>query len=247
MRALAVRMADILVATLPNVSVTDDEIEDARRCIDVAAFKRFEKLLELKSPDERLRRNILDAVSVFRKHPDPASKDRRAYKALRGHVCNVHQHLLELRNLLPAIGQHDEVQSSFLFAILDEATKSNGHFEGRDYVTFKEGLDTLEQIIEKLAVRLAKERVAPASKHGAAILLIRRLADIFFETTRNDPRQHIHSNRDKDTYRGKFFQMVDDILRRVGHKQSNAARGRMISKTLQKHYGPRKKTMPRRI
>ena len=240
-------MADILIATLPSVAVTDHEIESARRYIDDAAFKGIEKLLQLKSPDERLRRNILDAVSVFRKHPDPASRDRRALTALRGYVRKVHQHLLELRNLLPGSGRYSEVQSNFLLAVSAEAKKTNWHFEGRDYLAFKEGLDTLNQITEKLAVRLAEERVAPASKQGAAILLIRRLAEIFFETTGNDPRQHIHSNRDKDTYRGKFFQMVDEILRRVGHKQSAAARGRMISTTLQKHYGPRKKTVPRRI
>jgi hypothetical protein len=231
-------MDDIIFATLAIRPATAHEIERARRCIDEATFKRIEKLLELKSPDERLRRNILDAVLVFLSQPDPASRDRTAHKALREYVCKVHQHLLELRNLLPGGGQHGEVQSNFLLGVLE-----NWHFEVNDYLTFKEGLDTLERITEKFAVKLAMERVAPASKHGAAILLIRRLAEIFFETKRNDPRQHVHSNRDKDTYRGKFFQMADDILNRVGQKQSNAARGRMISKTL----GPRKETVPRRI
>jgi hypothetical protein len=237
-------MADILIATLPSVAVTDHEIECARRYIDDAAFKGIEKLLELKSPDERLRRNILDAVSVFRRRPDPASRDRRALTALRGYVRKVHQHLLELRNLLPGSDRYSEVQSNFLLAVLAEAKKSNWHFEGRDYLTFKEKLDTIERMAEKL---IAMERVAPASRHGAAILLIRRLAEIFLEATKNDPRQHIRSNRNKDTYQGKFFQMANDVLRRIGHKQSNAARGRMICTTLQQHYGPRKKNVSRRI
>src|SRR5262249_41672590 len=185
------RMADILIATLPSVAVTDHEIECARRYIDDAAFKGIEKLLELKSPDERLRRNILDAVSVFRRHPDPASRDRKAITALRGDVRKVHQHLLELRNLLPGRDRYSEVQSNFLLAVLAEAEKSNWHFEGRDYLTFKEKLDTIEQMAEKL---IAMERVAPARRHDAAILLIRRLAEIFLEATKNDPRQHIRSN-----------------------------------------------------
>jgi len=116
-------MADILIATLPSVAVTDHEIESARRYIDDAAFKGIEKLLQLKSPDERLRRNILDAVSVFRKHPDPASRDRRALTALRKYVGEVHQHLLKLRNLLPGSGRDSEVQSNFLLAVLGEAKK----------------------------------------------------------------------------------------------------------------------------
>src|SRR5262249_28531371 len=154
--------------------------------------------------------------------PDPASRDRRALKALRGYVRKVHQHLLELRNLLPGSVPYSEVQSNFLLAILAEAKKSKRHFEGRDYLTFKQKLDAIERMTETL---MEWERVAPASRHGAAILLIRRLAEIFREATKNDPRQHIRSNRDKDTYQGTFFQMAGDVLRRVGHKQSNAARG----------------------
>ena len=226
-------MADILIATLSSVSVTDHEIEEARRYIDEATFKRIENLLKLRSPDDRFRRDILDAVAVFRRRPNPASSDRKSLKALREYVCDVHQYLLELSKLLPGKGQHDEVQSNFLYAILAEATKSNRDFEGRDYITFKQTLDTIEGIAGQLALALAKERVAPASKHGAANLLVLRLAQIFHERTGKDPRQHIHSNRDKETYRGAFFQLADDILERIGHKkQSNAARGRMIHKTL---------------
>ena len=150
----------------------------------------------------------------------------------------------EIAALLPGRDRHSEVQSNFLAAVLAEAKKSNWHFEGCDYVTFKEKLNTIERMAEKL---IALERVAPASRHGAAILLIRRLAEIFREATKDDPRQHIRSNRNKDTYQGKFFQMANDVLRRIGHKQSNAARGRMICTTLQQHYGPRKKNVSRRI
>jgi hypothetical protein len=232
-------VADILSVTLLSVSVTDLEIEEARRCIDNAAFRRVEKLLSLKSPNDRFRREILDTVAVFRRHPNPALRDRKSLGELRKHLSKVRQHLLALQKLLPANRGCDSVQSSFVLAILGKPPRTNGIFDSRDYLKFTTLLNAMVEATNATSAELNNERVPPNSQLGAAKQLVRQLADIFSEKTNKRPEDHFGSNYSKDTYRGEFFEMADEILGLVGVRQSHAARGRMIAKLLRKPSGRR--------
>jgi len=211
--------------------LTAHEIEAAGNCIGDASFEKVEKLLGLKPPDSQLRRCILEDIALYRRSPNSAPLDRKNLKALREYFSNVLKHLRALQNLLPVSGVHNLVQSNFLFAILKQAAKAQT-FEGRDYLQFKKALNDLIEATEAASVELAKKRVPPNLRLGAAKWLVWRLADIFHERTGKNPREHIKGNYAKSKYQGAFFQMVDEILTRVGLKQQNVTRGRMIEKVL---------------
>jgi hypothetical protein len=213
--------------------LTGHEIEAARNCISDDSFKKVEKLLGLKLPDSQLRRCILEAIALYRRSPNPAALDRKNLKALGEYFSNVLKHLRALQKLLPASGKHNLVQSNFLFAILEQGAKTQRTFEGRNYLQFQKGLNDLVEATEAASVELAKRRVPPNLRLDATKWLVLQLADIFQERTGKAPREHIKSNYDKSKYKGAFFQMADEILRRVGHQQENATRGRMITRMLQ--------------
>src|SRR5262249_13379282 len=80
--------------------------------------------------------------------------------------------------------------------------------------------------------KLTTQRVPPNLRLEAVKWLVRELADIFQERTGQDPRDNIQSNYTKSKYKGAFFHLADEILKRVGHRRDNASQGRMIVKAL---------------
>jgi hypothetical protein len=220
-------MADILTATLGSPIPTEEEIEAARNCIDDTSFKMLEKLLKLGSPDIQFRGAILEAIVIYRRSPDPASLDRKNLKALREYFSNVLQHLHDLEKLLPPKGEHDSLQSNFLLRVILEQA-----FEGRDYLTFQTALNNFVKATKAANAKLTTQRVPPNLRLEAVKWLVRLLAEIFQERTGKDPRDHIQSNYTKSKYKGTFFHLANEILKRVGHRRENATQGRMIVKVL---------------
>src|SRR6266849_8694103 len=163
-------MADILIATIPPSSATSDEIEDARRIIDDAFFKRLEKHLKpvgVKSPDTRFRRDILEAVARYLGCPKPEKLNRTNLRELIEYVCEVHQHLSALQKMLASAGKHDQLQSNFLLAVLGVTFARERRIKGPDYLAFRNLLDSFAEAVASLALAMGKERVPSAQKRTA--------------------------------------------------------------------------------
>jgi len=226
-------MADILVATLGTPMPTAGEVQAARKCITEASFKKLEKLLTLKSPDEPFRKEVLELIAIYRRRSDPAACERKDLKAIRAYFREIVQHLHALQKQLPGSGKHDLVRSNFLLRILDRRLTTRRRFEGRDYLSFRSALDDFVEITKTASEELTKDRVPPHLQLVAEKWPVRRLAEIFRQRTGDDPRKHIQSNYAKTEYRGKFLKMADEILTCVGHQQEHANRVRMIRELLQ--------------
>jgi|SRR5262249_6164990 len=226
-------MADIFVATLGSPMPTAKEVEAARKCITEASFKKLEKLLALKSPDKPFRKEALELVVIYRRHPDPAACERKDLKSIRAYFHDVLQHLQALQERLPGQGKHDLVQSNFLLEVLGQGTKTRRRCGGHDYLTFRTALNDFTEATQAASLEMTKKRLPPNLRLEAEKWLVRRLAEIFQKRTGRDPRDHVESNYAKSEYRGAFFEITDEVLRRVGHRQTNTTRGRMIRKVLE--------------
>jgi hypothetical protein len=79
---------------------------------------------------------------------------------------------------------------------------------------------------------LANVRISPNDKLGAPRMLISQLAGIFFESTGEDPCSHVRGTNTKDSYSGLFFELADEVLQKLGVKQPEGARGKMIKMQL---------------
>jgi hypothetical protein len=224
-------MVDILVASFASAAVTRDEIEAARSCIDNASFRMLETLLELNSPDIQFRHAILEAVALYKRSPDPASRARKNLKDLRGYLSDVLQHLHALEGLLPASGEQN---SNFLYAIFGQGVATRRRFEGQDYLAFRMALSHFVKVAEAAKRGLKKDRVPPNLHLEAEESLVRQLAEIFQDKTGRNARNGIRSNYTKSKFHGAFFQMANEILGCVGHRQQNVTMGRMIVRVLGK-------------
>ena len=90
---------------------------------------------------------------------------------------------------------------------------------------------SLEDLLAKSKAQtkeLSNVRISPNDKLGAARMLVSQLAGIFYESTEKHPRKHIRGDSEKEHYSGEFFDFANAILRQIGIKQSEPARGKMI-------------------
>jgi hypothetical protein len=171
----------------------------------------------------------LEAVALYKRSPDPASRARKNLRNLREYLSDVLQHLHALERLLPASGEQN---SNFLHAIFDQGATTRRRFEGQDYLAFRMALSHFVKVAEAAKRRLKKDRV-PSNLHlEAQKLLVRQLADIFKDRTGRDARNDIRSNYAKNEYHGAFFRMANEIFGHVGHRRQNVTMGRMIVRVL---------------
>jgi hypothetical protein len=219
---------DLLFAVQGTPTPTRDEIEAARDCIGDASFKKIEKLFGLSVPDSQLRARILEAIVLYRRWPDPAASVRTDLKVIRKYFSDVLQHLQALQEQLPRTGTRDSVKSSFLLEVLGQGIKMRRRFVGKDYMTLRALLNDFTRATQVASVELTKKRVPPNLRLEGEKWLVRRLAEIFQQRTGRDARDHVESNYAKSEYRGTFFEIADEVLRRVGHQQANTTRGSMI-------------------
>jgi hypothetical protein len=229
-------MADMLLAVWSNFPPTEAAMEKARGLIDEAFLATHEELLELTSPDERFRHDIVIAVAKYLSCPDPALEHREALTALRAYFRTVQKHLLALQRLLPkSDGEHSTVESNFVFEILRQQAKTKGRFGGRDVATLRRLVDGLAEATNSAILKVAKYRVPPNSRLDGAAWLVRRLAETFQARTGKNPRKHVRSNTAKDQYCGIFFALADDVLQKCAVRQANSTRGKMISNLLRRY------------
>jgi hypothetical protein len=227
-------MADNLLFAVQGTPIpTRDEIEAAANCIGDASFNKIERLLELSAPDNELRARILEAVVVYRSCADVAASERRNLTDIRKYLSGVLEHLQALQEQLPGKGRHDSVKASFLLEVLGQGIKMRRRFVGKDYMTFRALLNDFTRVTQVARVKLKKKRVPPNLRLEGEKWLVRRLAEIFQQRTGRDPRDHVKSNYTKSEYRGTFFEIAEEVLRRLGHQQTNTTRGRMIRRILE--------------
>jgi hypothetical protein len=224
-------MADDLLFAVQGTP-TRDEIEAAANRIGDASFKKIEKLLGLSAFDNELRARIVEAAAVYRRCADVAASERRNLTAIRKYLSDVVEDLQALQERLPGTGVHDPVRSNFLLEVFGHGIKMRRRFVGNDYLTFRTLLNDFTEAAQAASVELAKKRVPPNLRLEAEKWLVRRLGEVFQERTGRNPRDGVESDYAKREFGGTFFEIADEVLRRVGHQQANTTRGRMILRVL---------------
>jgi hypothetical protein len=217
-----------------------DQIDRARSRIDDAFLGELEKRLKRESPDQLFRQAVWMAVAHHLCVPSDglASVSRNGLAEANKYWRELHTCLSCLLVLLPhqSFNEHPQAWRMRIELIGKAREEKQGIairelFEQR--ATLQNWLIIAEAQIEHPT---SEERIPPNDKLGADRVLVGQLAQIFRDTTGKDPREHIRGNNAKDAYSGDFFDFANSILRIVGNRQSDAARGNMIKKQLRKVY-----------
>jgi hypothetical protein len=206
-------------------------IDDARSLVDDAFLEELEKRLELESPNHLFRRNVLMAVESHLGVPPGglASVSRKSLGEDKDYWDAMQTHLSGLLTLLPEKSFKEHVQAWLLrIEVIGKAPEAEQQLRTRQLFELRAGLEDLLVKSKAQTKELTNVRISPNDKLGAARMLVSQLAGTFYESTGKHPREHIRGDSEKEHYSGEFFDFANAILGRIGDKQSEPARGKMI-------------------